>query len=99
MASRWLQISPLCDGSCRGHAERWGAAAGPRACLPITTAGDRTWDVADRKIRVLGRPPGDTAVLRQTGSMGETAFYPFLSGRDKLRAVPGGAGSAITEWT
>ena len=38
-------------------------------------------------IRVLGRPPGDLAVLRQTGSMGETAFYPFLSGRDNLRAV------------
>ncbi len=38
-------------------------------------------------IRVLGRSPGDPAVLRQTGSMGETAFYPFLSGRDNLRAV------------
>ncbi|MGH3232839.1 MAG: ABC transporter ATP-binding protein, partial [Streptosporangiaceae bacterium] len=38
-------------------------------------------------IRVLGRPPGSPAVLRQTGSMGETAFYPFLSGRDNLRAV------------
>jgi len=36
---------------------------------------------------VLRRPPGDPAVLRQTGSMGETAFYPFLSGRDNLRAV------------
>ena len=32
-------------------------------------------------------PPGDPAALRQTGSMGETAFYPFLSGRDNLRAV------------
>jgi ABC-2 type transport system ATP-binding protein len=39
------------------------------------------------EIRVLGRPPGDPAVLRQTGAMGETAFYPFLSGRDNLRAV------------
>jgi ABC-2 type transport system ATP-binding protein len=38
-------------------------------------------------IRVLGRPPGHPAALRQTGSMGETAFYPFLSGRDNLRAV------------
>ena len=36
---------------------------------------------------MLRRPPGDPAVLRQTGSMGETAFYPFLSGRDNLRAV------------
>jgi ABC-type multidrug transport system ATPase subunit len=32
-------------------------------------------------------PPGGPAVLRQTGSMGKTAFYPFLSGRDNLRAV------------
>ena len=31
-------------------------------------------------IRVLGGPPGDAAVLRQVGTMGETAFYPFLSG-------------------
>jgi len=38
-------------------------------------------------IIVLGCSPGDPAVLRQTGSMGETAFYPFLSGRDNLRAV------------
>ena len=36
---------------------------------------------------MLRRPPGDPAVLRQTGSMGETAFYPVLSGRDNLRAV------------
>jgi hypothetical protein len=48
---------------------------------------------------VLGWPPGDPAVLRQTGSMGETAFYPFLSGRDNLPRWPGGVGSAITEWT
>jgi ABC-type multidrug transport system ATPase subunit len=38
-------------------------------------------------IRVLGRSPGDPAVLRQTGAMGETAFYPSLSGRDNLRAI------------
>ena len=38
-------------------------------------------------IRVLGGPPGDAAVLRQVGTMGETAFYPFLSGRDNLRAI------------
>ena len=38
-------------------------------------------------IRVLGRPPGDPAVLRQTGAMGDLAFYPFLSGRDNLRAM------------
>jgi hypothetical protein len=25
--------------------------------------------------------------LRRTGTMGETAFYPFLSGRDSLRAA------------
>lgn len=39
-----------------------------------------------------GRPPrrelpGDPAVLRQTGSMGDTAFYPFLSGRGNLHAA------------
>jgi len=38
-------------------------------------------------IRVLGRSPGEPAALRQTGAMGETAFYPFLSGRDNLRAA------------
>ena len=38
-------------------------------------------------IRVLGRPPGDPTVLRQAGAMGEIAFYPFLSGRDNLRAA------------
>jgi ABC-type multidrug transport system ATPase subunit len=38
-------------------------------------------------IRVLGLPPGDPAVLRRTGAMGDTAFYPFLSGRDNLRAA------------
>jgi ABC-2 type transport system ATP-binding protein len=43
-------------------------------------------------VRVLGRRPGDPAALRQTGAMGETAFYPFLSGRDNLRAVARRAG-------
>jgi ABC-type multidrug transport system ATPase subunit len=38
-------------------------------------------------IRVLGLPPGDPAGLRRTGAMGDTAFYPFLSGRDNLRAA------------
>jgi ABC-type multidrug transport system ATPase subunit len=38
-------------------------------------------------IRVLGRRPGDPVMLRQTGAMGETAFYPFLSGRDNLRVA------------
>jgi ABC-2 type transport system ATP-binding protein len=38
-------------------------------------------------IRVLGRPPGAPAGLRRTGAMGETAFYPFMSGRDNLRAA------------
>jgi ABC-type multidrug transport system ATPase subunit len=38
-------------------------------------------------IRVLGLPPGAPAGLRQVGAMGETAFYPFLSGRDNLRAA------------
>jgi hypothetical protein len=92
MASRWLQISVLCYGSCRGHAARRGAATGPRACLPVTTAGDRAWDFADGGIRVLGRPPSDPAVLRQTGSMGETAFYPFLSGLGQPVAFSEGEG-------
>ncbi len=38
-------------------------------------------------IRVLGLPPGDPAGLCRIGAMGETAFYPFLSGRDNLRAA------------
>ena len=38
-------------------------------------------------IRVLDEPPGEPAGLRRVGSMGETAFYPFLSGRDNLRAA------------
>ena len=38
-------------------------------------------------IRVLGAPPGDPAGLRRLGAMGETAFYPFLSGRDNVRVA------------
>jgi ABC-2 type transport system ATP-binding protein len=38
-------------------------------------------------IRVLNRRPGDPAGLARVGSMGEIAFYPFLSGRDNLRAA------------
>jgi len=38
-------------------------------------------------IRVLGLPPGDPAGLRRLGAMGEAAFYPFLSGRDNVRAA------------
>jgi hypothetical protein len=38
-------------------------------------------------IRVLGLPPGAPAALARIGSMGEVAFYPFLSGRDNLRAA------------
>jgi len=38
-------------------------------------------------IRVLGLPPGSPAALARTGTMGEVAFYPFLSGRDNLRAA------------
>ena len=38
-------------------------------------------------VRVLGEVPGSRAALRRVGSMGEIAFYPFLSGRDNLRAA------------
>ena len=38
-------------------------------------------------VRVLGLPPGEPSGLRRVGAMGETAFYPFLSGRDNLRAA------------
>ncbi len=38
-------------------------------------------------LRVLGLPPGSPAALARTGSMGEVAFYPFMSGRDNLRAA------------
>jgi ABC-2 type transport system ATP-binding protein len=38
-------------------------------------------------VRVLGLAPGDPAALRQVGAIGEIAFYPFLSGRDNLRAA------------
>jgi ABC-type multidrug transport system ATPase subunit len=38
-------------------------------------------------VTVFGLPPGHPAGLRRVGAMGETAFYPFLSGRDNLRAT------------
>jgi len=38
-------------------------------------------------IQVLGLPPGSPAALAKIGSMGEIAFYPFMSGRDNLRTV------------
>jgi ABC-2 type transport system ATP-binding protein len=38
-------------------------------------------------IRLLGEAPGSRAALTRVGSMGETAFYPFLSGRDNLRTA------------
>jgi ABC-2 type transport system ATP-binding protein len=37
---------------------------------------------------VLGRPPGDPAVLRRVGALIEgPGFYPYLSGRDNLRVL------------
>jgi ABC-2 type transport system ATP-binding protein len=54
-------------------------------------------------VRVLGQAPGSRAALRRVGSMGETAFYPFLSGRDNLRAaarrrgLPGARVDAVLE--
>ncbi len=36
---------------------------------------------------VLGAKPGCPASLRQVGFVGEQGFYPFLSGRDNLRAL------------
>jgi ABC-2 type transport system ATP-binding protein len=36
---------------------------------------------------VLGARPGHPAALRQVGFVGEQGFYPFLSGRDNLRAL------------
>ena len=36
---------------------------------------------------VLARRPGDPETLRRIGSMGEAAFYPFLSGRDNVRVA------------
>jgi len=42
---------------------------------------------------VLGRPPGDPEGLARIGAIVESpAFYPFLSGRDNLRAVARRAG-------
>ena len=47
-------------------------------------------------VRVLGRRPGDPASLGRLGSMGESAFYPFLSGRDNLRAAARRSG--VADW-
>lgn len=38
-------------------------------------------------VLVLGAKPGHPAALRQVGFVGEQGFYPFLSGRDNLRAL------------
>ena len=38
-------------------------------------------------VRVLGCAPGSAGALDRLGAMGETAFHPFLSGRDNLRAL------------
>jgi ABC-2 type transport system ATP-binding protein len=44
-------------------------------------------------VRVLGGRPGDSDVLRRTGSMIESpAFYPYLSGLDNLRLLAEYAG-------
>jgi ABC-2 type transport system ATP-binding protein len=45
--------------------------------------------MGDRVVEVRGLTKrfGASAALRRTGAMGETAFYPFLSGRDNLRAA------------
>jgi len=45
-------------------------------------------------LRVLGEPAGRPAVLARMGTMGETAFHPFLSGRDNLRVLARRAGVA-----
>ena len=50
------------------------------------------------EVRVLGRSPGDPAMLRQTGAMGETAFYPFLSGGTTCGRWPADAGSVTGGW-
>ena len=43
-------------------------------------------------VTVLGRRAGSAAAIRNLGAMGDTAFYPFLSGRDNLRALARRAG-------
>jgi ABC-type multidrug transport system ATPase subunit len=44
---------------------------------------------------VLGRPPGDPAVLARIGALVESpAFYPYLSGRDNLELLARHAGVA-----
>lgn len=48
-------------------------------------------------IDVLGEGPGKSRTLRSVGSMVEApAFYPYLSGRDNLRAVARYSGRAST---
>jgi ABC-2 type transport system ATP-binding protein len=48
--------------------------------------------------RILGRPLGDPAALRRTGSLVESpAFYPYLSGRRNLELLGRYAGVAPTE--
>jgi ABC-type multidrug transport system ATPase subunit len=45
-------------------------------------------------VRVLGGRAGDPATLARTGSLVESpAFYPYLSGRDNLRALAAYAGA------
>ncbi len=46
------------------------------------------------KAWVLGKEPGDPASLRRIGALVESpAFYPYLSGRDNLRAMASYAGA------
>lgn len=45
------------------------------------------------RVRVLGKEPGDPAGLQRIGALVEApAFYPYLSGRDNLRAMASYAG-------
>src|SRR5215813_12578886 len=84
----------LAVGMRRGGSRYW-----TRARLPITTAGDRAWMLRTERSACWD---GRRAIRRCCGRRarwGETAFYPFLSGRDNLPRWPGGVGSAITEWT
>jgi ABC-type multidrug transport system ATPase subunit len=49
------------------------------------------------RARVLGRQPGDPAGLRRVGALvGFPSFYPYLSGRDNLRAMASYAGVSST---
>ena len=45
-------------------------------------------------VRVLNKRPGDPATLARVGSMGESGFYPFLSGRDNLRSIARRSGTS-----